>query len=87
LFREFNEQYLCWFARDIPGVRQTAEPADKTQNCADQHANPPIDELQLAGIEWRSHKVTAAISGAAIEVNNRQEGSLISISEMSNHDS
>ena len=87
LLREFNEQNLGGFAREVPGARGTAHPANKTQYTAHEHADPPIDELQLAGIEWRSHKVTAAIRGAAIEVNNRQEGSLISISDMSNPDS
>ena len=70
--------------RDVPGARGTAHPANKTQNSAHEHADPPIDELQLAGIEWRSHKVTVAVSDSATGVNSWQERSLISIFGLSN---
>src|ERR1700724_2430720 len=78
LFREFNEQNPGRFGRDASGASEIAQPPNQAQNAAHQHSDPTIDELQLAGIEWRSHKVTVAVSRLAIGANHWQEGFLFS---------
>jgi Glycosyltransferase family 87 len=84
LFGKFYEQYLLRRTGGVARIRRTVQLPNRTQNAADEHSDPPIDELQLAGIEWRSHKVTIAVSGSATGMNSWQERSLISIFRLSN---
>src|ERR1700722_5506223 len=87
LFGKLNEQNLFRSARDAPSSGCTAQPTDTAQNSTDQDADPPINQLQLAGVEWRSHRVTVAGGGSASGVKEWQEGCLISIFGLSNPDS
>src|SRR5580704_3155888 len=79
LFGKFNEENLSRFARDVPRSGRTAQPAENAQNTTDQDADPPVNQLQLTGVEWRSHRVTVAGGSSASGVNKRQERCLSSI--------
>jgi hypothetical protein len=62
LLGEFNEQNLCRLAREAFCMATTQEKSRQTQHTAHNHANPPVDELQRPGIEWKSHNITAVVS-------------------------